>query len=205
VEVPAHARRIDVSGHTIIPGIVDVHAHVSTGSTGITPQTHWPYYANLAFGVTTLHDPSSNTEMVFSNAELIRAGKLVGPRLFSTGTILYGAEGPLRAEIQSYEDALAHLRRMKAVGAFTVKSYIQPRRDQRQQIVEAARELGMMVVPEGSSTFYWNITHVLDGHTGIEHNIPVAPLYRDVIEVIARSSSGYTPTLIVNFGGLSGE
>src|SRR5690606_33008476 len=146
---------------TIIPGMIDVHAHVRTGSNGITPQTHWAHYANLAFGVTTLHDPSSNTEMVFSNAELIRAGELVAPRLLSTGTVLYGGETASRAVIQDYEDALSHLRRMHAVGAFPVKSYIQPRRDQRQQIIEAARELEMMVVPEGSSTFYWNMTHVL--------------------------------------------
>jgi imidazolonepropionase-like amidohydrolase len=205
VPVPAGARRIDVAGHTIIPGMIDVHAHVGTGSNGITPQTHWAYYANLAFGVTTLHDPSSNTEMVFSNAELIRAGELVAPRLFSTGTVLYGGETASRAVIQDYEDALSHLRRMHAVGAFTVKSYIQPRRDQRQQIIEAARELEMMVVPEGSSTFYWNMTHVLDGHTGIEHNIPVAPLYRDVLQLMAASGTGYTPTLVVSFGGLSGE
>src|SRR5690606_19595440 len=104
-----------------------------------------------------------------------------------------------------YEDALSHLRRLKAVGAFSVKSYNQPRRDQRQMFVEAARELEMMVVPEGGSTYPWNITQVLDGHTGVEHNIPVAPLYRDALTLISSSESGYTPTLVVNFGGLSGE
>lgn len=205
ITVPAGAKRIDVSGKYVIPGLVDVHAHVGAGSNGITPQTHWGYLTNLAFGVTTMHDPSSDTEMTFANSELLRAGKLVGPRLFSTGTILYGAEGSYKAEVTSLEDALSHLRRMKKVGAFSVKSYNQPRRDARQQVVEAARELGMMVVPEGGSTFFYNMTHVLDGHTGIEHNIPVAPLYDDVLTLIANSKTGYTPTLIVNYGGLSGE
>src|SRR5690606_29606764 len=129
--------------------MIDVHAHMGTGSNGITPQTHWGYYANLAFGVTTMHDPSSGTEMAFANSELIRAGQLVAPRLYSTGTILYGAESPSRAVINNFEDALTHIRRMKAVGAFTVKSYNQPRRDQRQQIIAAAREHEIMVVPEG--------------------------------------------------------
>jgi hypothetical protein len=86
-----------------------------------------------------------------------------------------------------------------------VKSYNQPRRDARQQIIEAARQLEMLVVPEGGSTFFFNMTHVLDGHTGIEHNIPVAPLYNDVLTLMAASKSGYTPTLIVNYGGLNGE
>jgi imidazolonepropionase-like amidohydrolase/Tol biopolymer transport system component len=205
VAVPAGAQRVDVTGRYLMPGMVDVHAHVGSGSSGITPQTHWGYLANLAFGVTTMHDPSNNSEMVFSSSELIKAGLVTAPRLFSTGTILYGAEGNFRAIVTNYEEALSHLRRMQAMGAFSVKSYNQPRRDQRQQIVEAARQLGMMVVPEGGSTYHWNITHVLDGHTGMEHNIPVAPLYRDALTVIGASSSGYTPTLVVNFGGLSGE
>jgi imidazolonepropionase-like amidohydrolase len=63
----------------------------------------------------------------------------------------------------------------------------------------------MLVVPEGGSTFFFNMTHVLDGHTGIEHNIPVAPLYNDVLSLMAASRSGYTPTLIVGYGGLNGE
>jgi hypothetical protein len=94
---------------------------------------------------------------------------------------------------------------MKAAGAFSVKSYNQPRREQRQQILQAARELEMLVVPEGGSTFYHNLTMILDGHTGIEHNIPVAPLYRDVMDVWKETAVGYTPTLIVNYAGLSGE
>jgi hypothetical protein len=93
VQVPAGARRVDVAGRYIMPGIVDVHAHIFNGSSGIQPKTHWGYLANLAFGVTTMHDPSSGTEMVFSSSELLRSGRMVGPRLFSTGTILYGAEG----------------------------------------------------------------------------------------------------------------
>jgi imidazolonepropionase-like amidohydrolase len=205
VTVPAGAHRVDASGTWIMPGIVDVHAHIGTGSNGITPRTHPGFLANLAFGVTTMHDPSNNTDMVFTASEMIKTGDLVGPRLFSTGTILYGAEGAAKAITTSFDDALSHLRRMKAVGAFSVKSYNQPRRDARQQIIEAARQLEMLVVPEGGSTFFFNMTHVLDGHTGVEHNVPVAPLYTDVKRVWAASAVGYTPTLIVNYGGLNAE
>jgi imidazolonepropionase-like amidohydrolase len=49
------------------------------------------------------------------------------------------------------------------------------------------------------------MTHILDGHTGVEHNVPVAPLYNDVLTLWSNSKTGYTPTLIVNYGGLSGE
>ncbi|MCG8605299.1 amidohydrolase family protein [bacterium] len=205
IRVPSDATIIDVTGKTIIPGLVDVHAHLRNSRNGITPQQNWPYFANLAFGVTTAHDPSAATETVFSQSEMVRAGKLVGPRIFSTGTILYGADGDFKAVVNSLDNARSHLRRMKAVGAFTVKSYNQPRRNQRQQILKAARELGIMVVPEGGSTFFHDMTMILDGHTGIEHSIPVTPVYKDVIELWSSSGTGYTPTLVVSFGAISGE
>ena len=205
VEVPGDARRVDASGHTVMPGLVDVHAHAAHFGSGPLPQANWAYYANLAFGVTTAHDPSATTETVFSLAELVKAGEIVGPRIFSTGTILYGADGDFRATVNSLEDARSHVRRMKAVGAISVKSYNQPRRDQRQQILQAARELGMMVVPEGGSTFHTNVNQVIDGHTGVEHAVPVAPLYGDVLSLWGATAVGYTPTLVVGYGGLWGE
>ncbi|NOX38738.1 MAG: amidohydrolase family protein [Calditrichaeota bacterium] len=205
VSIPPKTFVVDVKGKTIIPGLIDVHAHLPNSGNGISPQQSWPYFANLAYGVTTAHDPSANTEMVFSQAEMVKAGIMVGPRIYSTGTILYGAEGDFKAVVNSLEDARSHLRRMKAVGAFTVKSYNQPRRNQRQQIIQAARELGIMVLPEGGSTFFHNMNMILDGHTGIEHSIPIAPVYQDVIRLWAASQTAYTPTLIVAYGGLWGE
>jgi len=205
VKIPADAQVIEVNGKTIMPGIVDVHAHVGHFSGGLNTQKHWPYYANLAYGVTTSHDPSATTEFVFSQAELVKSGTIVGPRIFSTGTILYGAEGDFKAVINSIDDARSALRRMKAVGAISVKSYNQPRREQRQMIIQAAREQKMLVVPEGGSTFYYNMTHVMDGHTGVEHNIPIATLHSDVINFWKNSSCGYTPTLIVAYGAMNGE
>ncbi|MBV6442214.1 MAG: Protein TolB [Saprospiraceae bacterium] len=196
---------IDCAGKTIMPGMIDVHAHPGNFRFGLNPQKQWEYYAQLAYGVTTQHDPSVNSEMAFSNAEMIKAGRMVGPRLYSTGTILYGADGDFKAPINSLDDARSTLRRTKAWGAFSVKSYNQPRREQRQQVIAAARELGMLVVPEGGSFFHHNLTHVVDGHTGVEHNLPVAPLYNDVISLWSKTNAHNTPTLIVNYGGLYGE
>ena len=50
-----------------------------------------------------------------------------------------------------------------------------------------------------------NETMVLDGHTGVEHSLPVSNLYKDVVTLFGRSKTGYTPTLIVGYGGLAGE
>jgi len=205
VDVPANALTVDCQGMTIMPGIVDVHAHGAQGTDGFIPEQNWGDFASLAFGRTTIHDPSNDTMSFFAAAELARAGEITAPRLYSTGTILYGAAGWFKAKIETLEDAESHLRRLKAVGAFSVKSYNQPRRDQRQKVIQAARDLNMMVVPEGGSLYQHNMSMVIDGHTGIEHCLPVAEAYGDVFQLWAQSKTGYTPTMVVGYGGLTGE
>ncbi|QSQ21364.1 PD40 domain-containing protein [Pyxidicoccus parkwayensis] len=206
VQVPSGAKVVDVKGKTLMPGLIDVHWHGAMGVDGLMPEQSWVHAASLSYGVTTLHDPSNSSEQVFAASELGKTGALLAPRIFSTGTILYGASGAgYRAPIDSLEDARSHLRRMKAIGAFSVKSYNQPRRDQRQKILQAARELGMLVVPEGGSLLEHNLTMVVDGHTGVEHAIPVARIYADVRQLWGKSTTGYTPTLGVAYGGNWGE
>ncbi len=205
ITVPQGALNIDATGKTIMPGFVDAHAHGGHFRSGIIPQKHWPYFANLAYGVTTMHDPSANSELVFAQSELQKTGGMVGPRVFSTGTVLYGADGDFKAVINNIDDARSALRRTQAMGAFSVKSYNQPRREQRQMIIQAARELKMEVVPEGGSMFYHNMTMILDGHTTIEHNIPVVSISDDVVQLWKNSKTAYTPTLIVAYGAVSGE
>jgi imidazolonepropionase-like amidohydrolase len=206
VKVPSGAKVINVAGKTVLPGMVDVHAHGAQGIEEIIPQQNWAEYSVLSFGVTTIHDPSNDTSTIFAASELQRAGRIVAPRIYSTGTILYGAAGPgFAVSIDSLDDALFHLRRLKDVGAVSVKSYQQPRRDQKQQVIEAGRQLGIMVVPEGGAKYQYNMQMIVDGHTGIEHALPLAHCYDDVLQLWSQSKTGYTPTLGVAYGGLSGE
>ena len=205
VVIPADAQRVDASGKTIIPGLIDAHWHGGMGETQIIPQQSWINYASMAFGLTTIHDPSNRTADIFTQAEMQRAGAMVAPRSYSTGTILYGAKSEFTANVNKLDDALTHLKRLKAGGAISVKSYQQPRREQRQQVLEAARQTGMMVVPEGGSMFQLNMSMIIDGHTGIEHALPVAEVYGDVTQLWSQTQVGYTPTLNVAYGGLDGE
>ncbi len=63
----------------------------------------------------------------------------------------------------------------------------------------------MMVVPEGGSLLDMNLTQVIDGHTGVEHSLPVGAIYEDITQLWSGTKSGYTPTLGVAYGGLMGE
>lgn len=207
VTIPDGTRTFEMDGHTLIPGLIDVHAHGAMSREQLQPRQNWMQYANLAFGVTTIHDPSNDTEAIFSMAELQRTGATLAPRIFSTGRILYGALSPgATAKIDRYEDAEFHVRRMQEAGAISVKSYNYLRRDQRQQVLEAARQLGMMVFPEGGMRFEQNLSQIVDGHTGIEHAVPVQRLYDDVLQLwSAQKDVGYSPTFSVAYGGLFGE
>ncbi len=107
--------------------------------------------------------------------------------------------------ISSYQDALNIMRRKNALGGLVIKSYRQPMRSQRQMLVKAGREAGVKVDVEGESHFYNNIGMILDGHMTLEHNLPVATYYEDVIQLLAHGQTANTPTLIVTFGEIFGE
>jgi imidazolonepropionase-like amidohydrolase/Tol biopolymer transport system component len=205
-DIPEGATIIDLTGKVIMPGLVDAHAHGPYGTGDLIPQQNWSHVQDLALGVTTTHDPSSDASMVFAAAERQRAGTLLAPRIFSTGEIIYGAKNPSRyARIDSYEDALAHVRRIKAQGGISVKNYNQPRREQRQQVVRAAAAENMLVVAEGGSLFGMDMNMVADGNSTIEHNVPGEHFYEDVLQFYSQSDSNYTPTLGVTYGGLAGD
>tara|TARA_R110000851_G_scaffold333554_1_gene516444 strand:+ start:24639 stop:27821 length:3183 start_codon:yes stop_codon:yes gene_type:complete len=204
--IPKDAQVIDISGKTIMPGLFDAHAHGGQADDEIIPQQNWALYSGLSLGVTSIHDPSNDTTEIFAASEQQKSGRIVGPRIFSTGTILYGANLPgYTSHVDSLDDAKFHLERLKKVGAFSVKSYNQPRRDQRQQIIAAARELEMMVVPEGGSLLQHNLSMIADGHTTVEHSLPVASIYNDIKQFWSQTEVHYTPTLVVAYGGISGE
>ncbi len=205
-QIPAGATSIDAAGKTIIPGLVDAHAHGPAGTDELVPQRNWSMMQNLALGTTTIHDPSNRASEIFVASEMQRAGLIQAPRIFSTGEVVYGAKAAdVYAQIDSYDDALAHVRRLKAQGGHSVKNYNQPRREQRQQVIAAARAENMQVVAEGGSIFGLDVTHIADGNSTVEHNIPLETFYDDVLQFFAGSKTNYTPTLVVTFGGLAGD
>ncbi len=202
ITYPANTRQVDLSGKTIIPGLIDAHAHGAQATDDIIPQQNWSAMAHLALGVTTVHDPSNAASHIFSASEYQRAGAILAPRLYSSGEIVYGAKAPgYFAVIDEAEDAKRHVRRLKRQGAHSIKNYNQPRREQRQQVVAAAIEEDIAVVAEGGSLFHMDLAMVADGNTAIEHNLPQSMLYEDVLNFYSATKVAYTPTLVVTYGG----
>lgn len=206
VAIPAGTPTVDMTGKTITPGFIDAHAHGPCGEGLLVPQNNYAQMANLALGTTTVHDPSSRADVVFAASEMQRAGLILTPRIYSTGEIIYGAKAAgVFADIGKYDDALAHVRRLKAQGAWSVKNYNQPRREQRQMVVAAAQAENMLVVPEGGSLFNMDMTLIQDGNATVEHNVPGSFFYNDVIQMWSQTKTNYTPTLVVTYGGPGGD
>jgi Tol biopolymer transport system component/imidazolonepropionase-like amidohydrolase len=205
VNVPSGAREIDAAGKTIIPGIIDTHAHLHYSGLEIFPETKWEYAANLAYGVTTVYDPSAPSLDVFAQAEMVEAGLMLGPRVYSSGDVLYGGQQTdIFAEVNDLEDARRQVRRMKAYGARMIKVYQQPRRSQRLWFAEASRQEKMLLTAEGAGELSTDMTFALDGYTAFEHSLPVE-LKQDAVQLFAKSGTHYTPTLLVSYGGPWGE
>jgi hypothetical protein len=196
VRLPAGAKTIDVSGKTIMPGLVDVHAHIWP-AWDIHKTQVWEYLANLAYGVTTTRDPQTATTDVLAYRDLVETGQMLGPRVFGTGPGVFA-----RDNVQSLDEARDVLKRYSQYwDTKTIKQYMAGNRQQRQWIIMAAREQKLMPTLEGGLDLKLNLTQILDGYAGLEHTLPIMPLYKDVVELVAKSEIVYTPTLLVQYGG----
>ena len=196
VPVPRGARIIDVSGKTIIPGYVDLHSHMVTAA-GIHRYQPSEYMANLAYGVTTTRDPQTVTPDVLSYMDLVETGEFLGPRIFATGPGIFSTEN-----IRTQEDARNVLTRYSEFyNSMTIKQYMTGGRRVRQLIAIAAREQHLMPTLEGGADFKKNLTEAMDGYSGSEHTLPIAPLFKDVVTLYANSGTTWTPTFIVQYGG----
>ena len=161
----------------------------------------WQYLATLSYGVTTTRDPQTATTDILSYTDRVRTGQIVGPRIYSTGPGVFLSEN-----IRDAGHAKTILRRYSQYfDTKTIKMYMTGNRQQRQWIIQAARELQLMPTTEGGLDFKIDMTHAIDGYPGVEHNLPIAPIYSDVVELFKESETTNSPTLLVSYGGPFGE
>ena len=203
VPIPGGARIIDVTGKTLMPGFVDTHYHAQGLVWEIHPAQHWEYLTTLAYGVTTTRDPQTQTTDVLSYLDRVETGGMLGPRIYTTGP---GVGLPNGETIRDLDHARTVLKRYSQYwDTKTLKMYMAGNRQQRQWIIMAAKELGIMPTTEGGLDYKLDITHALDGYPGIEHAMPIAPIQNDVVELFKTSQTTNTPTLLVSYGGPFGE
>lgn len=201
VVIPAGAEVVDVTGKTLLPGFVDTHYHAQWLVPEIHPRQAWQYLANLAYGVTTMRDPQTGSTDILSYQDRVETGGMLGPRIYSTGPGVFSGEN-----ISSLEQAESVLKRYSEYyGTNTLKMYMTGNRQQRQWIIQAAKKLHLMPTTEGGLDFKLELTHAIDGYPGVEHSLPIDPIYDDVVKLFRASQTTNTPTLLVSYGGPFGE
>ncbi len=197
VKLPPGATVRELAGRFIVPGYVDAHDHFGDVRRRLLDLDNWGFPATLAYGVTSALDPSTLSIDMLAYQDLLDAGLCIGPRLYSTGPAVFSFNefaSPTQAEdvVRRYAE---HYR------LSNLKEYRSGSRRVREWIAAAAGEFGLVATTEGALDLKLDLTQVLDGYAGNEHALAAVPLFRDVIELMARSRTSYTPTLTISHGG----
>jgi Tol biopolymer transport system component/predicted amidohydrolase len=199
VAAPEGTEVIELAGKYIVPGFIDAHAHWEFRTDDVLEPQNWTLTANLAYGVTAGLDVQTASKDYLAYRDFVETGQSVGQRAFMTARGIFSEN-----DFQSYEATLSYLRRYKEhYRTNNIKSYMVGNRKQRQWVVLASKELGLMPTTEGAGDQKMNITHAIDGMHGNEHTLPDSPIFRDVVELFARTRTAYTPTLIVQYNAES--
>jgi len=200
---PADARIIEAAGKTVIPGLVEMHAHLSLPAWG---SRHGRIF--LSYGVTAVRTPAMSVYRVLEEREAVEAGSRIGPRIFPTGYILDGDRiyynGSLA--LDSEEELRRELGRAFRLDYDLIKTYVRLPDTLQKVAIEEAHRRGVFVT---SHEIY---PAVALGADGIEHvrgtsrrgfSPKVSELrrsYRDVIDLVSRSGVYFTPTILIQGG-----
>ena len=194
-DLPDGTEIVEASGQWIIPGMIDTHAHWEFRTGDVLEPTNWSVAANLAFGVTSGLDVQTNHHDYFFYRDMQLSGKMIGQRAFMTGPGIFGNN-----DFQSYEAVHSYLRRYSHYyNTRNIKAYLSGNREQRQWVVKASQNLGLLPTTEGGGDQKLDLTHAIDGMHGNEHNMPDTPLFDDVVQLYARTHTAYTPTLVIQY------
>jgi len=201
VKIPEDYKVFDLEGKTIIPGFIDVHAHYHHFPYEFQVQQNYKYVGNLAYGVTTIYDPSVNVLDYRERAQMVETGLIVGPRVFASGNIiLHGQREYDYSAINKKKDVDRIVKsNLKLKVSGPLKQYNRKNRRHRQWLYTSAKKHNMTFTNH-EINFTLGITQIIDGYTAMEHEKYTFPIQKDIIRLIAQSGIHYTPTFMVSPG-----
>jgi imidazolonepropionase-like amidohydrolase len=160
VPLPKNAETIDAAGKTLMPGLWDMHVHVSPGD-GLL---------HMSCGVTSVRDLANDTDFLMQMRSRFDAGTEIGPRMVMAGFIDGRGpyQGPTKVFADSEEEARTAIDNYAKLGYIQIKVYSSLKPELLPKIVEMAHAHGMRVsghVPSGMIAEQF----VRDGVDEIQH------------------------------------
>ena len=185
LDLPAEAAQFDLTGKTVIPGLLDMHNHdVKIGWNVLLHSRMRAQEANLALGVLTSKDPQDYERAFMTYEDRMAVGDLLGPRYMNTGA---GINIVAKEHIDSMNAAREIVARYADIYRVKfLKEYGAERRNARRWLVRAAAERGLNIASHGHG-FRMLITNAIDGYAGYDHFIKPSPLYSDVRALLVQS------------------
>ena len=190
---------IDASGGTVMPGLIEAHAH-----------GHKDFGASfgkllLAYGITSVRSPANAPGDIVEERESFDSGRRPGPRVFAAGLSLDGPLGYYAGSLPiTTEDQVdREVERAKAMHLDMVKTYVNLAEPLRKHAIERAHAIG---IPLSSHELYpaaaygMDSTEHLTGTAGRGYPTKCSTLgrmYSDVIEILKASGMTLTPTAIL--------
>ena len=173
VAVPSDAEILDLSGHTVIPGLVGLHNHsYYTGGNGRAAQLSFSgSRLYLASGVTTIRTTGARAPYEELNLKReIEAGRAIGPSMFTTGPYLTGEQGSqTMARLEGPEEARRLVRYWAEEGASWFKAYTWISRAELGAAIEEAHANGVKVTAHLCSVGYREAVAL--GIDNLEHGL----------------------------------
>jgi imidazolonepropionase-like amidohydrolase len=159
IQIPRGAERINLVGKTIIPGLIDAHAHVE----------RWAAPRYLAWGVTTVRDLHSANDSAFALKNDLNLGSIVGPRMFTAGAMIDGvpATYPNATGVATPAEARHAVDQRAVAGADYLKIYTKITPGLLQPLMDEARALRLAVAAHLGKTDA--LTAARAGVVSLEH------------------------------------
>ena len=198
-------RTVEGNGRTLIPGLIEMHTHLSLPAWGSRHGKVW-----LAYGITSMRTPADSPYRVLEERESILSSRRVGPRVFFTGGTIDGDRIYYTGShaIGDVEELAQEMQRAFDLEYDLIKTYVRLPDPLQKLVIEEAHRQGFYVT---SHELYPAVAYGVDGieHVAGTSRRGFSPKltslrrsYDDVIELVARSGVYYTPTVLI-YGGWS--
>jgi hypothetical protein len=202
ISVPAGARMIDAAGKTVMPGLADMHVHLTGGWDGnTTDMLGYQRYLNalLYAGVTTVLDTGNVQPYILQMRQEVATGHILGPRIYCAGALIEGPD-PIWPEISitvsSVSQIPALVQREKLLGVDVLKGYSGLSIPEVTRLAAEGMKVGLnVVVDQGARNGSTDLMNA--GIAGFAH-LPSRELTEEAIE-LARTKQIFFITTIASY------